>query len=485
MQSVVMSTEDHPLRHIICPIISIDRLSEDWTEVPDDRILAIGDQALLYEHVVLRKSPIATLLSDPIDEPDVLGPLFDHFYRSLSELSSSNASCEVLLYLSGHGLDPGNICLLPDAMRPHPARNDLRDDLQYRYNQDEEGYLDEFYKACARANDDKLAVSSTPLGFVGGEVAIHQRGYIGVLGVLGLWCFAHRNPPKMRTSHHLVIVADTCFAGIWGNTLKTIANSETDFYRDLLKEYPVSIQCATTEFEASHGCLFTPLWIFLNSASESVKSHRDEFKFRVNEDPVAVETQHPWYFSTSKPESSHSWEVFEDADFFLFLHEKQLQLIKEHEGEIRRLFGVEEYRAEMQASFHPLVRSYAHALVRVDTKLKGDLEKEKRKRRLCTDSNVKSIELSRRRLRSFEFEAMRNSTLLLDGNKLKESNRRKLQDLLKCRGLDVPDIKSGVYVFQGGEGDMSLIVTPNQAEVILIDGTKTAACFLAAWDSTL
>ena len=152
---------------------------------------------------------------------------------------------------------------------------------------------------------------------------------------------------------------------------------------------------------------------------------------------------------------------------------------------------LEEYMAEMRKSFDDLpslVRYYAHALVCVDTKLKGDLEKEKQKWKLDSDqpdSNVKLIELSRRRLQSFQFEAMRNSTLLLDGNKLKESCRTKLLDLLKSHGPDVKDIESGVYVFQGGEGDMSLIVTPEQAEVILIDGTKTATCFKATWDSTL
>ena len=46
-------------------------------------------------------------------------------------------------------------------------------------------------------------------------------------------------------------------------------------------------------------------------------------------------------------------------------------------------------------------------------------------------------------------------------------------------------VTPGVYVFQGGKGGMSLIVTPGYEQVILIDGTSNAECFIAAWNSIL
>ena len=178
------------------------------------------------------------------------------------------------LYLSGHGMDPGNICLVPRAMKPHPTRSehDLRQihpDMWYKYPSnpvvnEAELYLDKFYHACS----DVIGSKKEPLGFVGGEVYAHHRGFIGVLGVLGLWCYAHCECED-DTYSHLVIVADCCFAGIWGNTLVSVMKSESlEEYRALLRKYPVSIQCATNGFEASHGGVFTPLWCFLQTVED-------------------------------------------------------------------------------------------------------------------------------------------------------------------------------------------------------------------------
>ena len=66
---------------------------------------------------------------------------------------------------------------------------------------------------------------------MGGEVYAHHRGFIRVLGVLGLWCYAH-NECKAGTYHHLVIVADCCFAGIWGATLERIMKSDFEDLHD-------------------------------------------------------------------------------------------------------------------------------------------------------------------------------------------------------------------------------------------------------------
>ena len=79
-------------------------------------------------------------LSMVIDEPDVFGPLVNNLYDKLNSYSLKTCGpCEVLLYLSSHGLDSGNICLVPSAMKPHSTRSehDLREidpDKWYKYD---------------------------------------------------------------------------------------------------------------------------------------------------------------------------------------------------------------------------------------------------------------------------------------------------------------------------------------------------------------
>ena len=122
------SPPSEPLQRLFVPIISIDHLSRNYRDLPVDDILALGDQALLH-----KLAPDATsldLLEEAVDEPDVFGPLVNNLYDKLNSYSlKTRGQCEVLLYLSGHGLDPGNICLVPSAMKPHPTRPeyDLRE----------------------------------------------------------------------------------------------------------------------------------------------------------------------------------------------------------------------------------------------------------------------------------------------------------------------------------------------------------------------
>ena len=123
-------------------------------------------------------------------------------------------------------------------MKPHPTRpeHDLRElephqwyKYKYSLEKDAERYLEEFY--CKYAN--AFREFSGPMGFVGGEFYAHHRGFIGVLGVLGLWCHAHHEC-EGDTYHHLVIVADCCFAGIWGATLERIMKVEPDALKDTI-----------------------------------------------------------------------------------------------------------------------------------------------------------------------------------------------------------------------------------------------------------
>ena len=504
-EPIVFSTEEQspppkPLTRLFVPIISIDHLSQDYQDLPVDDILALGDQALLH-----KLAPDATsleLLEEAVDEPDVFGPLVNELYGKLYSYSLKTCGpCEVLLYLSSHGLDPGNICLVPSAMKPHPTRSEhdltkIDPEKWYKYNDrsmqeanQAESYLENFYHNYATV----ITKHNGPLGFVGGEVYAHHRGFIGVLGVLGLWCHAHHEC-EGDTYHHLVIVADCCFAGIWGATLERIMKNGApclEEYCELLRKYPVSIQCATNESEASNAGLFTPLWYFLQNADPS---DLDQLQASPKREPAV--TQDPWYVSTSTVRPS--WKFFNESTLFVDLHGAQLKQLEEC------VLSAEVH----QDNCPPLVRPFIVALnseaeqlhekLEVQLRAVKILEKTTEEVRASHESQVAhsidTIKQSYARLRDLLFNAiprsqrpLRHSVLDPKGKKLSIANREQLKKTLQPRDQCEREraIDPGVYVFQGGEGDMSLIVTPDQEQVILIDGTKTAACFKAAWDSIL
>ena len=512
-------TKVSEMERLFFPIISIDRLSRDIKDLPVDNILALGDQALLRKCAPdgMGKSG----LSQDITQPVVFGPLINNLCDTLNSLEK-RGPCEILLYLSGHGMDPGNICLVPDTIKPHPSRNSLRDTDPGNWYPDptgpatwEQEYLSRFYNACVNA----IGACEKPLGFVGGEVYTHQRGFIGVLGVLGLWCHAHHRGIRNNAFHHLVVVADCCFAGIWGTTLKCIVESDAGClaeYRQLLRDYPVSIQCATDKFEASHGGVFTPLWYFLNTASgEDLDNYQQAFL--KEGEPVSgdeFDTQHPFYVSTSI--WSPSWKCFDDSDLFMHLHSEQLKELEDDLGkeDNRKALDVActPRDPEREVDFNEVEKGFEHfsllarprvtALASVALNLRDILQKKKIEKqhyegpystpeqRLSLQTVSKSIctiEQSLENLSKLLFMAaprFRPGGYVLDEDELNKATKKQLKDLLQPRDEERP-IPPGVYVFQGGEGDMSLIVTPTQEKVILIDGTKTADCFKAAWDSTL
>ena len=357
-----------------------------------------------------------------------------------------------------------------------------------------ERYLDKFYSDCS----DAIGSEMVPLGFVGGEVYAHHRGFNGVLGVLGLWCHTHCDWED-DTYSHLVIVADCCFAGIWGNTLESIMNSEAlKEYRALLRRYPVSIQCATNGFEASHGGVFTPLWYFLQTAQKEELDgyHSDFLQDRESVSDDDMEMQHPQYVSTSR--WCPTWKCFDDPAFFAYLYGKQCQQLKD---DLQR-------GSVTEGNCSPLVRPYIKALKGEAKELREQLQQQLRKAAILARHPVQSQESLEETVREsiftiqqslddicdLLFEAARRSHALRPFVLVRDPNdgRDKLtkavvNKVLKklCQPPHVEDISPGVYVFQGGQGDMSLIVTPEQEKVILIDGASNAECFYAAWNSTL
>ena len=73
-------------------------------------ILVLGDQKLLRKLAPDQMSE--AMLSQDITQPAVFGPLINHFNGMLYTLKrrlERGESCEMLLYLSGHGMNPRNI----------------------------------------------------------------------------------------------------------------------------------------------------------------------------------------------------------------------------------------------------------------------------------------------------------------------------------------------------------------------------------------
>ena len=94
---VVFSTArqlPHPEREscqlLFVPIISIDRPSQDFRDLPVDDILTLGDQTLLHLYAPTR------LLAETVVEPDVFGPLVNELYDKINSFSLKiRGACEV------------------------------------------------------------------------------------------------------------------------------------------------------------------------------------------------------------------------------------------------------------------------------------------------------------------------------------------------------------------------------------------------------
>lgn len=468
---------------IFLPIISVDHLSQDFQDLPEDRILALGDQGILRQFVE-EKRLTCKLLDEPINTPDVFGTLINQFLSTLCTLKDRPTPCEILLYLSGHGLEPGNIILVPDTLYAHPAREDLQVEpveKWYTHNEGEQKYMVDFYKECMRV------CKSSSSGFVGGELYAHQRGYVGILGVLGLWSY-YTKCCFSSITHHLFIVADVCYAGVWGQTLQKIPGK-------LVSKHPVSIQCATGEFETSRGGVFTPLWYYLNTATEAeVRSLRERYEQQDvhvhDSDDDDDEIQHPCFFTTSGPRDPSLWKVYdkESVNFFIYLQKQVNKLVINEDCNCSLLDPYQIALDYVQKHFDFILESEERRVKIIAERGGPKLEKIKQ----CAMENMASIRKMKTPQSLYEwlFDACRSRPITVreySEDNLGEAKKKQLKKkLCACEKKDT--VNAGVYVFPGGKGDMSLIVAPvrgGEDEIILIDGGHTADCFIDAWEAIL
>ena len=331
-------------------------------------------------------------------------------------------------------------------------------------------------------------------------MCVHHRGFIGVLGVLGLWCHAHREC-EGDTYHHLVIVADCCFAGIWGATLERIMKVEPDALKDTIK-CSSSIQCRfnvppTNLKHLMVACLHhygiscTPLknyfWrVILRSTSVIMMS-------------LCLMTLKHSILGLSAAHAP-SCKCFGSTDFFVYLHGKQLKEVQraQQNSVSRRALGdacipgttsvvcpsaialasAALYLQDLLQEKKCQERDFSHPYLPPEYQAKLQRVKES----ICTIEQ--SLAYFSNLLHEPEPRFRQGGYVLDEKYELTKASRRQLTKTLQRRNQE-RTIPPGVYVFRGGEGDTSLIVTPDCKQVILIDGTKTADCFKEAWESTL
>ena len=238
-----------------------------------------------------------------------------------------------------------------------------------------------------------------------------------------------------------------------------------------------------------------------------------------------METQHPCYVSTSQWRPT--CKCFDDPTFFLYLQNEQLKALEldlRNEENLAALHGacipqtpepVEITECDVERGFKhlkhfsPIVQPLMTAFVATAFNLRGLLyETERRllwRRRLDQHEEIERDNQAKRNIKD-SLAALKDVLcetvdlylalmprsrdlpchyfLDIDSDNLTDARRQKLIEKVKPGDRDY-DVHPGVYVFQGGVGDMSLIVTPGYEQVILIDGTSNAECFIAAWNSIL
>lgn len=303
--------------------------------------------------------------------------------------------------------------------------------------------------------------------------------------MIGLWCFY----TQKAENQHLVIVADCCYSGHWGKTLENIvikgrSNAELKKYCKILHNNPISIQSSTDELEVSYSGLFTPLWYHINTVTPEQIDASGSTTISDTMDEDSLSPQTPSYVSTSMKKPS--WKVFDEAFTFNRLYNKACK---------------QEDRGDPSSPAFP----YYIACEACCNHLYDSLEKEERKIKQLQNEEHGSIlqkALNNRRLLENELDYLLRTDYYVAGmprapallpeseNETSFLNRMKRKQVMERVPAASSEEKKGkvapgLYVFPGGKGDMSLIVTPDELEVILIDGSVTYETFFDAWNSVL
>ena len=99
----------------------------------------------------------------------------------------------------------------------------------------------------------------------GGELCLHHVGYCGLYGLIAPWIASVKdesiNHPGEKKNKHLIIILDSCYAGMIAQDLEELNKKEGPWNQNGCS---ISIQTACGSDELAYGGYFTPRFVTLN-----------------------------------------------------------------------------------------------------------------------------------------------------------------------------------------------------------------------------
>ncbi|KAJ3377024.1 hypothetical protein HDU92_008690 [Lobulomyces angularis] len=290
--------------YFFVPILGMDKLSNFHGDEHNDNIKITQDQTDLVEHfdkIEKFKNCFGLIsIKQLLRERATFNTLPNIMYSQLEGLEK----------FKSHGLNPDNLGLyhLSKEDRPHPKHE----------NNEKKIFIKDLKKKFDQI-DDANKISISPQYFIGGEIFLHEKGSIGLLGLIGLISSYTENCDK---KHNFTIILDSCFSRVWVNALKFFVDN------GLIntEKFTLTIQSAANSDQVSYGGIFTKLWIMKNKLSDYNKYEQsfhmlsDEEKLVISSLSESFDFQQPQYYTTATPADFSTFKFFEEKDSLFFCY---------------------------------------------------------------------------------------------------------------------------------------------------------------------
>ena len=178
----------------------------------------------------------------------------------------------------------------------------------------------------------------------GGELCLHHVGYCGLYGLIAPWIASVKDESKnsagVKKNKHLVIILDSCYAGMIAQDLKEL-NKEKGPWNE--NGCSITIQTACGPDETTDGGYFTPCFLTLNNDENLRERLKNEWEAKEEQEkesfrglslpsPRVVTTRADSGQNSLTMEfsfnNSHKLTLFSDSGFFKFC---SYSIFKEYE----------------------------------------------------------------------------------------------------------------------------------------------------------
>ena len=175
----------------------------------------------------------------------------------------------VIWYYAGHGRDKSSV---NQEILSMPKLEKVRFDTTYNDS----------------AKDFAKHLQDKPVK--GGELCLHHVGYCGLYGLIAPWIASvkdeSKNCPGEKEDKHLIIILDSCYAGMIAQDLEKLNKEEKGPWNQ--NGCSITIQTACGPKECTYGGYFTPCFLTLNEDENLLERLKNEWK--------AMEKQEKKYF---------------------------------------------------------------------------------------------------------------------------------------------------------------------------------------------